>query len=88
MIKFSKIDEELNVYKNAEKIVLFGTGSAGVKLFNILMYFGIEADLFSDNNENKWNGTVCGKKIISPTELKAMYDEDSRILINVITSLM
>lgn len=83
MIELSKIDEDLSVYKNAEKIILFGAGSAGRRIFGLLNCFGIEVEFFVDNDEKKWNQTIYGKKIISFPQLKKFYDENENCLVQI-----
>jgi len=83
MIRLSKIDEKLSIYKNAKIIILFGSGSAGQRLYCILEYFGIEVDFFTDNNPKKWNQTVNNKKIISPMEVQGLYNNNSDVLVQI-----
>jgi len=83
MLKLSKIDENLNIYRNASILVIFGTGSAGQRLYQILKYFGIEIDYFSDNNSEKWNKTLYRKTILSPRDLKDLYNKSPNMLIQI-----
>ena len=60
------------------KIIIFGASECGEKAFNYLSSaYNIVA--FCDNDENKWGGIFCGKKVISSTLL---YEyQDSAIVI-------
>lgn len=52
-----------------EKVILFGASKLGEIAFNVLKN-RYNICFFCDNDKNKWNKNFCGKKIISPNELK------------------
>lgn len=76
----SRIDDELTVYKN-HTVVIFGTGSAGRKVYTMLSSFGIKAALFCDNNSELWDQNIQGLDVISPEELQTRYCDDYLIQI-------
>ena len=64
-----------------EKIIIFGAGKLGQKLFEIMnpVY---PVSFFCDNDEEKWGTLFCNVPIISPTELlKHLQNNPERIYI-------
>lgn len=76
----SRIDDELTVYKN-HTVVIWGVGSAGIKVYNMLSSFGIKAAFFCDNNSELWSQNIQGLDVISPEELRIQYCDDYLIQI-------
>lgn len=68
MLTFSKIDDNLSIYHGS--VVIFGSGSAGIRIYNILKSFGIEVVAFCDNNQSKWGSSLLNLPIISVNELE------------------
>lgn len=77
MIKLSIIDENLSIYYN-KKIIIFGASGSGSKIFKNLKKFDVVA--FCDNNASKWGNKKENLPIISPEELKKIYDADSYLI--------
>ncbi|MDU4695582.1 MAG: glycosyltransferase family 8 protein [Paenibacillus sp.] len=50
-------------------IVVYGTGSAGERVYNFLKEHQVEVDYFVDSNQAKWNQLYHDKEIKSPQEL-------------------
>ena len=81
MIRFSKIDDKLTVYKGKE-IVLFGAGGHGKRIKRELESNGFEVAYFCDNNEKKWGSEFESVKIISPKDLCEIYNEQTLVQIS------
>lgn len=82
MIQISKIDDTLSIYRK-HRIVIWGTGTSGMKIFHDLMHFGIEPYAFCDNNLKRWGELFFGKKVLSPTELKQENEKKDDILVQI-----
>jgi len=70
---FVNVEEKLN---SANKIIIFGASSGGKKLktyFNTNM--GLNVDYFVDNDPKKWNATIEGVTVLSPSCLLALYNK-------------
>lgn len=85
MIRFSKIDDKLTVYKENE-VVLFGSGFWGRDIKKTLEFHGIKISIFCDNDERKWGSDVEGIKILSPAQLKERYSEKTVVQISTVFS--
>lgn len=67
MISLSHIDDELSVYRG-KRVIVWGCGSAGKKIYRMLMENGIEVEAFCDSNEKLWDTCIMGMiKCISPS---------------------
>ncbi|BFH11247.1 FkbM family methyltransferase [Paenibacillus melissococcoides] len=67
--------------KNAKKIVVFGAGGCGERAIGWIRSQGLTAYLVADNDIKKQGQTLDGIVIISPQELKEIYDENMLICI-------
>lgn len=70
--RFSK-SEVITIRKlvNADTVCVFGIGKIFEdNYFNSLWHNIIQADMFSDNDESKWNQSLHGVPIVPPQELK------------------
>jgi Predicted nucleoside-diphosphate sugar epimerases len=85
MLKFSKIDDELSIYKGKE-IILFGAGNNGKIIKKSLEHKGFKIAYFCDNDEKKWGEKLDNIEIISPDHLYEIYDEKMLIQISCIYS--
>lgn len=85
MIPISKIDDNLNIYLQADKIIAWGASSVGAKLKTKLDFFNIKIDYWYDSNKNKWGTMYLNKPVISLEELKKL-NEQKRILIQITSS--
>lgn len=85
MIPISKIDDNLNIYMQADKVIAWGASSAGAKLKEKLSFFNIEIDYWYDNNKSKWGTLYLGKPVISLEELKKL-NEQEEILVQITSS--
>lgn len=75
-LKFVKIDKDLLVYRN-KKIVIFGTGSVGMKIFHVLQKYNFEVSYFCDNDMTKMGTQIDNIDVISFTKLQEIaYDSD------------
>lgn len=52
-----------------KKVIIFGTGKASEKIFNILKKLSIKIDYFVDNNTAKWGDFFLETKINPPEML-------------------
>lgn len=68
MVSLSQIDEELSVY-NGKRIIIWGCGSAGRRIYQMLTENGIEVEAFCDTNEKFWDTYIEGRICISPSAL-------------------
>ncbi len=84
MIKFSNIDDELNVYKG-RKVILFGAGKNGLRIKKELAE-GVKIDCFCDSDASKWGRIIEGLPVISPSQLYENYDEKMLIQISSVFS--
>lgn len=82
MIKLTKIDEHIEVYRD-KKVVIWGTGDFGRKLYHVFEYFKVDVIAFCDNNEQKWGSKINDICIISPSELKEKLSKDDTIVIRI-----
>ena len=80
MIRLSKIDDKLTIYKGS-RVVLFGSGKVGREAKQMLEGMGVSVYCFCDNDPSKWNTMLLGIPIISPEELKQEYSENMLIQI-------
>ncbi|RKI43898.1 hypothetical protein D7V86_01940 [bacterium D16-51] len=74
MIRFSKIDAELSIYRKKD-VFLFGASSAGKKAKKLLGKFGIGIKAVIDNDIQKAGKEFFGVKIISFNELKEIIND-------------
>lgn len=82
MIKFSKIDDGLNIYKE-RKVILFGAGNCGMRIkAELERVGGVKINCFCDNDSGKWGTTMEGLAVISPSELQQVYNEETLIQIS------
>lgn len=80
MIRFSKIDDELNIYRD-RKVILFGAGNCGIRTKAELERGGVKINCFCDNDAEKWGTAIKGLAVISPSELYQVYNEETLIQI-------
>lgn len=85
MIRFSKIDDKLTIYKEKE-IILFGAGGHGKRIKKELESKGFEIAYFCDNDEKKWGTEIENLKVISPENLCEIYNEKVLIQISTVFS--
>ena len=79
MIRFSKIDDELSIYKK-RTVILFGAGNSGLRIKKELEGGGIKINSVCDNNMDKWGGDMDGLEIISPFRLCEIYNNAGAVL--------
>ena len=69
----------------AERIVLYGAGSAGIAFLYYLQDVGINPLFFADGNPDKW-GTVCeGISVIDYRSIVKMVGEDALVIVTINT---
>ena len=81
MLRFSKIDDKLTIFKDKE-IVLFGAGLNGLTIKRDLERKGFKTAYFCDNDEKTWGTYREGVEVISPARLREIYREKFLILIS------
>ncbi len=81
-IRVTQIDENQSIFRE-NKVVLFGAGSTGKIILELLKQFDIEVHSYCDNNEGLWGTLVNGIKVISPAELQELTRADKNILVQV-----
>lgn len=85
MIRFSKIDDELSIYKK-RTVILFGAGNSGLRIKKELEGGGIKINSVCDNNINKWGEDMDGLEIISPFRLCEIYNDEVLVQISSVFS--
>jgi FkbM family methyltransferase len=71
-------EETKYVCNPQEKFVVYGAGGAGR---NIAYFIGNSRIIaFCDSDENKWNTTFMGRRVISPAQLRESYIKDSIVI--------
>lgn len=78
----SRIDEKLSIYRE-HVIVIWGAGTYGKHILELLEKVGIKVYAVCDNNEKLWGGDINGIEIISPRELKLRAKGIHNILIQI-----
>lgn len=73
MIQFSKIDDQLSIYRKKD-VFLFGASSTGKRIKKLLEKFDIEIKAVVDNDSQKIGKDFLGVKIVSFSELKDMMN--------------
>ncbi|MCI8512129.1 MAG: hypothetical protein HFE83_09060 [Lachnospiraceae bacterium] len=79
MIRISKINDELTVYRGKE-IILFGAGRNGIRIKRELERKGFKISYFCDNNEKIWGEGLDHIEIISPSRLRQIYDCEKTLI--------
>lgn len=69
MLSISKIDGDLNIYKNS-KVIIWGASADGKRMFDLLQFFEVEIFAFCDNDSSKWGSEFLEKNVVSPEMLK------------------
>ncbi len=85
MIRLSKIDDELTVYKGKD-IILFGAGYQGRVVKRELESKGFQITGFCDNDKKKWGEIINGTEVISPDRLCEIYNDKMLVQISCIYS--
>lgn len=78
-MRLSKIDQNLTIYKE-NSVVIWGTGSAGKRIYRLLRVNEININYFCDSDCDKWGKEYCGVKVISPKELEQWYADSSCVV--------
>lgn len=67
-VKIKNLDER-------SRVIIYGTGSLGKKIYTLLLEKGFDVIGFMDSDEKMWNNECLGKKILSFDEVKSLkYD--------------
>ena len=70
-LKIGYAKEWLKKLRTYKKICIFGAGEHGITWYNVLEKTGIKAEVFCDNDEEKWGKEIInGVKCISPKEYR------------------
>lgn len=77
---------DLELVKNIKfltqnSVVLYGAGAKGVEIYNFFRKCAINVTYFCDSDKNKWQNSLCGVSIISPSQLKDKLTENKMISI-------
>lgn len=67
-----EICKNIQLLKQAGKIIIYGAAEKGRDILEWLEDAGIHADCFCDRDIHKWGGQIAGVEIISPFALKDM----------------
>ena len=78
--KVKNASETINALRKDKEIIIFGTGNFGQIVLSALKKIGLKTIFFSDNNENNWNKTWAGLKVLSHKDLSENY-KDNPVLI-------
>ena len=81
MLRFSLIDDELNIYKE-NKVVLFGAGTFGKEMLNTFLSLGIKPYAFCDNDVKKHGSIIEGLPVLP---FEAVIKEKDNIIIQITT---
>ncbi len=73
MLRFSTIDEKLDIYRK-RRVILFGAGRNGRLMLGRFLGMGINPFAFCDNDREKQGTKVEGCEVLSPEALKGMDD--------------
>ncbi|MDA8333825.1 MAG: glycosyltransferase [Peptococcaceae bacterium] len=71
---------------NPPVVVVWGAGSAGRHASKVLNVMGIFPDVFVDNDEEKWGGSVDGYPVTSPGHLKDLATDSGKSVYVIIAS--
>lgn len=66
---FSEFKKYVNSFSSLYSLSIFGAGSYGIKVYELLNEKGISVENLFDNNEKLWGTEVCGKKILNPATI-------------------
>ncbi|MCM1282778.1 MAG: FkbM family methyltransferase [Muribaculaceae bacterium] len=82
-VSIHQMKQELG--SQADKICLYGAGSAGIAFLYYLRNIGIEPKYFVDMNEKRW-GTICeGLEIIAPEQIVDCVGTDALVIVTINT---
>ena len=65
------------------RVVLFGAGSLGKTALKCLRTIGVEPLAFCDNNQDRWNETVDGMPVLSPTGAAEQYGSSALFIVSI-----
>ncbi|MDD3012972.1 MAG: hypothetical protein PHC34_04645 [Candidatus Gastranaerophilales bacterium] len=82
-MEFNSFDILLDILDKLhnKKVIIFGTGKAGKKIFFLAKHFLVNTAYFVDNDTNKWESNLFEVKICNPKILLNESEEDIIILI-------
>ncbi|HBI63250.1 MAG TPA: hypothetical protein DDY31_18920, partial [Lachnospiraceae bacterium] len=82
MLEFSKIDKELEVYKNCN-VLIFGASKAGLKIKHFFDRNGIKTIAFVDNDADKVGCQIEGINIFSVDQCIEYYNTHTDTIIQI-----
>lgn len=72
-MRFSKIDDQLSVYKN-KNVFIWGAGEDGRRVYEYLQAYQITVVAFVDCDPSKWGKTIGNLNIIPPENLNNFFN--------------
>ncbi|RBQ32733.1 UDP-glucose 4-epimerase GalE [Arcobacter sp. FW59] len=66
---FNEFRNYVNNFHSLNNVSIFGAGSYGVKVYELLNKKGFNIENFFDNNEKLWDTEIYGKKILNPSKI-------------------
>ncbi len=82
MIKITKIDKDLSIYKK-NKVIIWNATNLGIAMLNYLKEFNIEVYAFCDSNYNLWDTLVESVPVISPFKLAALVRNNENTVVQL-----
>ena len=68
---------------NNNRVVLFGSGSAGARALSCLRSIGVEPLAFADSTPATWGRTVDGMAVLSPAEAATRFGSDALFIVSI-----
>ncbi len=68
-------ESDYKLIRDGEKVVVYGAGSAGGEIYDVLSLHGVEIECFCDKNADLVGGHLKGKPVISTKTLCESYKE-------------
>jgi FkbM family methyltransferase len=65
------------------RVVLFGVGSLGKTALQCLRSIGVEPAAFSDSNQERWDDTVEGVRVLSPKDAADKHGDSALFIVTI-----
>ncbi|MFA7083385.1 MAG: FkbM family methyltransferase [Arcobacteraceae bacterium] len=66
---FNEFKKYVNDFHSLHNVSIFGAGSYGIKVYELLTKQGFNIENFFDNNEKLWDTEIYGKKVLNPSKM-------------------
>lgn len=64
-----------------KKVILFGASVLAKQTTQLLEIFGIEVEVYLDNDSKKWDKNFMGKQITKPTPIHELFKQENRVIV-------